>query len=229
MGWPHTCPSDWVVCSVCVSRSPWRKTSAVALRRCGRWPFASAAQLSAVEPAAQIQVVLLSAHWVGETNPDTLWWTYKKLLNMAIEIVDFPMKNGDFPWQNVSSPEGKQLQENNMRSKIQPHHSVAEYCINLKSITWYISSKISHSTPWRHNVIQCPGQKWLGFTHVFHPFPPLLTDPRPETASVPRLHAVQAFRRRAVVDLTRALEASGTGVPQLSWGLGCGENRGAMG
>ena len=21
-------------------------------------------------------------------------------------IVDFPMKNGDFPWQNVSSPEG---------------------------------------------------------------------------------------------------------------------------
>ena len=27
----------------------------------------------------------------------TLWWTYKKLLNMAIEIVDFPIKNGDFP------------------------------------------------------------------------------------------------------------------------------------
>ena len=26
---------------------------------------------------------------------------------MAIEIVDFPIKNGDFPWQNVSSPEGK--------------------------------------------------------------------------------------------------------------------------
>ena len=25
---------------------------------------------------------------------DTLWWTNKKLLNMAIEIVDFPMKNG---------------------------------------------------------------------------------------------------------------------------------------
>ena len=28
---------------------------------------------------------------------------------MAIEIVDFPIKNGDFPWQNVSSPEGNQL------------------------------------------------------------------------------------------------------------------------
>ena len=26
---------------------------------------------------------------------------------MAIEIVDFPIKKGDFPWQNVSSPEGK--------------------------------------------------------------------------------------------------------------------------
>ena len=25
---------------------------------------------------------------------------------MAIEIVDFPIKNGDFPWQNASSPEG---------------------------------------------------------------------------------------------------------------------------
>ena len=30
---------------------------------------------------------------------------------MAIEIVDFLIKNGDFPWQNVSSPEGKQNQQ----------------------------------------------------------------------------------------------------------------------
>ena len=28
---------------------------------------------------------------------------------MAIEIVDFPIKHGDFPWQNVSSPEGKTM------------------------------------------------------------------------------------------------------------------------
>ena len=27
----------------------------------------------------------------------TLWWTNKKLLKMAIEIVDFPIENGDFP------------------------------------------------------------------------------------------------------------------------------------
>ena len=30
-----------------------------------------------------------------------------KPLKMAIDIVDFPIKNCDFPWQNVSSPEGK--------------------------------------------------------------------------------------------------------------------------
>jgi len=28
---------------------------------------------------------------------DALWYTYKKLLKMAIEIVDLPIKNGDFP------------------------------------------------------------------------------------------------------------------------------------
>ena len=36
----------------------------------------------------------------------TLWWTNILPWKMAIEIVDFPIKNGDFPWQNVSSPEG---------------------------------------------------------------------------------------------------------------------------
>ena len=39
-------------------------------------------------------------------NRYTLWRTNKKQWKMAIEIVDFPSKNGDFPWQNVSSPEG---------------------------------------------------------------------------------------------------------------------------
>ena len=28
---------------------------------------------------------------------DTLWWTNILLLKMDIEIVDFPIKNGDFP------------------------------------------------------------------------------------------------------------------------------------
>jgi len=27
----------------------------------------------------------------------TLWYTYKKLLKLAIEIVDLPIKNNDFP------------------------------------------------------------------------------------------------------------------------------------
>ena len=36
----------------------------------------------------------------------TLWWTNILPWKMAIEIVEFPIKNGDFPLQNVSSPEG---------------------------------------------------------------------------------------------------------------------------
>ena len=31
------------------------------------------------------------------TNDSTLWYTYKKLFKMAIEIVDIPIKNADFP------------------------------------------------------------------------------------------------------------------------------------
>ena len=38
--------------------------------------------------------------WTSPAGYITLWWTYKKLWKMAIEIVDFPMKNGGFPWQN---------------------------------------------------------------------------------------------------------------------------------
>ena len=34
----------------------------------------------------------------------TLWWTYKKQLKMAIEIVDFPIKNGDVPLFIVDFP-----------------------------------------------------------------------------------------------------------------------------
>ena len=40
----------------------------------------------------------------------TLWWTNSLLLKMTIEMVDFPIKHADFPWQNVSSPEGTVLQ-----------------------------------------------------------------------------------------------------------------------
>ena len=31
------------------------------------------------------------------------WSTDKKLLNMAIEIVDLPIKNGDFPYKSPFS------------------------------------------------------------------------------------------------------------------------------
>ena len=34
------------------------------------------------------------------------WLTNSLLLKMAIEIVDFPIKNGDLPWFFVCLPEG---------------------------------------------------------------------------------------------------------------------------
>ena len=39
---------------------------------------------------------------------------------MAMEIVDFPMKNCDFPWQNVSSPEGNRFAKWGMAMNIIP-------------------------------------------------------------------------------------------------------------
>jgi len=36
--------------------------------------------------------------WILDPNGGyPAWKTYKKLLKMAIEIVDLPIKNGDFP------------------------------------------------------------------------------------------------------------------------------------
>ena len=52
--------------------------------------------------------------YLGDLKTDkTLWWTNKKLLKMAIEIVDFPIKHGDFPLLWDSSLEGthKSIQE----------------------------------------------------------------------------------------------------------------------
>ena len=46
----------------------------------------------------------LGGDWT--TNKDTLWKTYKNLVKIAIEIVDLPRKNGDFPSFFVCLPEG---------------------------------------------------------------------------------------------------------------------------
>ena len=45
----------------------------------------------------------------SESPMDTLWWTNSSQLNMAIEIVDFPIKKmmDLSSSQTVSSPEGK--------------------------------------------------------------------------------------------------------------------------
>ena len=51
---------------------------------------------------------------------------------MAIEIVDFPIKNGDFPWQNVSSPgRGFIFELNNFTDYCLPYsyqHSTWDAC-----------------------------------------------------------------------------------------------------
>ena len=50
--------------------------------------------------------------FLERVNPLIYNWGYrlvniqKAIENGPVEIVDFPMKNDDFPWQNVSSPEG---------------------------------------------------------------------------------------------------------------------------
>ena len=53
-------------------------------------------------------LLLLDALCIGKTKYD---WVVSGKLTKSYGtlpfIVDFPIKNGDFPWQNVSSPEGK--------------------------------------------------------------------------------------------------------------------------
>ena len=56
---------------------------------------------------------------------------------MAIEIVDFPMNNGDSSWQNVSSPEGMLHNQrvlsiispiNPYKSPLNPHFLQKTFC-----------------------------------------------------------------------------------------------------
>ena len=67
----------------------------------------------------------------GRWHAITLWWTYKKLLKMAIEIVDFPIKNGDFPllclWVNTIGAVGAQNLDHSDLSKPIPFLRVDNY------------------------------------------------------------------------------------------------------
>ena len=54
-----------------------------------------------VKTIVPIDSPVVISHW-----ENTLWWTNSLQLKMAIEIVDFPIKNGDFPLLCESSPEG---------------------------------------------------------------------------------------------------------------------------
>ena len=55
-------------------------------------------------------------------------------LKMAIEIVDFPIKNGDFPWQNVSSPEGTPNHPSHERPQLGIHWSRLKHLKPM--VTW---------------------------------------------------------------------------------------------
>ena len=81
----------------------------------------------------QNRIIILAPEITG-TYP--AWWTYKKQWKMAIEIVDFPIKNGDFPWQNVSSPEGKYVSAIDPNMTCKDCHSkllkITEFLMNLR-------------------------------------------------------------------------------------------------
>ena len=53
---------------------------------------------------------------------------------MAIEIVDFPIKHGDFPLQKVSSPEDNTTAWWEVSTVIARHEKIAKYLANQ---TWH--------------------------------------------------------------------------------------------
>ena len=63
---------------------------------------------------------------------------------MAIEIVDFPIKNGDFPWQNVSSSEGN-------------HHIIITM---MSIITMYIYHYEATKNNYETTLPLCPRNHW---------------------------------------------------------------------
>ena len=95
------------------------------------------------EPHLQLQVHSPPAsHSTLEARhpTDTLWSTNRLLLKMAIEIVDFPMKNCDFPWFSmiyVSLPEGSDQFWS---------ITVLYFCIFSGVSIWLCFFQISHRT-----------------------------------------------------------------------------------
>ena len=69
---------------------------------------------------------------------------------MAIEIVDFPMKNGDFPWQNVSSPEGS------------PHGHSPFLVPSQELLHAILAAYCSAGLPWHGDEILRMSQEELG-------------------------------------------------------------------
>ena len=83
---------------------------------------------------------------------------------MAIEIVDFPIKNGDFPWQNFSSPEGI----------LDLLHSIGELCFMIHTdhhswSRWSSSSVFFRWHTWSNGTLNlCWKNHFYSFTYNFN-------------------------------------------------------------
>ena len=93
---------------------------------------------------------------------------------MAIEIVDFPLKNGDFPWQNVSSPEGMCVFLSSFPSS-NPSEELGRFQ-SAPGTDWSscngrgVSSRLGDLGDLRHggvSMARVPVNKMIWFLHVF--------------------------------------------------------------
>ena len=55
--------------------------------------------MAEVAKGVNTRLIYSKGNYTGKlgSDSDTLWQTYKKLLNIVIEIVELPIKHGDFP------------------------------------------------------------------------------------------------------------------------------------
>ena len=84
---------------------------------------------------------------------------------MAIEIVDFPIKNDDFPWQNVSSPEDKH-ENKHLLELLHDTCSISDLDVSmifggtgLQSAHQFVRPKVFPVLSWPH--IHDPMTQWI--------------------------------------------------------------------
>ena len=104
----------------------------------------------------------------------TLWWTYKKLLKMAIEIVDFPIKHGDFPllWKDPPCFMGKStISMAIFNSFLLVHQRVRAICHSSGG------SELQSLLRYRSGLLHCRDFSRAKLTQLaHHPFTPSARD-----------------------------------------------------